>query len=139
MESAARLVLAALLTTIAAVHFYWASGGTRGITLAIPSAPGTSDTPLFAPGRGGAAAVGVLLLVAAAVAAGHLLQASQTTLLRLMAVVFTIRAVGEFRYVGFFKRVTDTPFAFWDTRVFSPLCIALSLLALGGSGLFGTW
>lgn len=137
MESAAKLALAVLLGTIAAVHFYWAAGGTRGIDLAIPSAPGTSSHPVFTPGVGGTAAVGVLLLAGAAVATGHLLPASQATVLRLMAAVFTLRAVGERRYVGFFKRVKDTPFAVWDSRLFSPLCIALSLLALAGSGLFG--
>ncbi len=120
MESAAKLALAVLLGTIAAVHFYWAAGGTRGIDLAIPSAPGTSSHPVFTPGVG-----------------GTVLPASQATVLRLMAAVFTLRAVGERRYVGFFKRVKDTPFAVWDSRLFSPLCIALSLLALAGSGLFG--
>lgn len=137
MESAAKLALAALLSTIAAVHFYWAAGGARGIHLAIPSTPGANSQPVFTPGPGGTAAVGVLLLAGAAVATGHLLPASQATLLRLMAVVFALRAVGERRYVGFFKRVKGTPFAMWDARIFSPLCIGLSLLALAGSGLIG--
>lgn len=137
MESAAKLALAVLLGTIAAVHFYWAAGGTRGVHLAIPSAPGAKSQPVFTPGPGGTAAVGVLLLAGAAVATGHLLPSSQATLLRLMAAVFSVRAVGERRYVGFFRRVKDTPFAVWDARLFSPHCIALSLPALAGSGLFG--
>jgi hypothetical protein len=44
-----------------------------------------------------------------------------------LAVLFGGRAIGERRYVGFFKRVRGTAFAWWDTRVFSPLCAALSL------------
>ena len=32
----------------------------------------------------------------------------------------------EFRSFGFFKRVRGTEFAWWDTRVYSPLCIAIS-------------
>jgi hypothetical protein len=44
-----------------------------------------------------------------------------------LAVLFGGRAIGERRYVGFFKRVRGTTFAWWDTRVFSPLCAALSL------------
>ena len=58
-------------------------------------------------------------------------------ILALMAAVFALRAVGDFRCVGFFKRVKDTPFAVWDSRLFSPLCGILSLLALAGSGLIG--
>lgn len=136
MESSARLVLAVLLTTIAAIHFYWAAGGTKGIDLAIPSVPSANNQPLFTPGARGTTAVGILFLVGAAIATGHVLPANQATLLRLMAAVFTLRAVGEFRYVGFFKGVRDTPFAVWDSHVFSPLCVALGLLALVGSGPF---
>jgi hypothetical protein len=44
-----------------------------------------------------------------------------------LAVLFGGRAIGERRYVGFFKRVRGTAFAWWDTRAFSPLCAALSL------------
>jgi hypothetical protein len=36
-----------------------------------------------------------------------------------------LRAVGEFRYVGLFKRVRGTKFAVLDTFVYSPLCLLL--------------
>ncbi len=133
MATVAALVLAALLTTIAAVHFYWAVGGRWGVSLAIPTSA-DGHHPLFEPGPIGTATVGALLLVGAAVAMGRLLPTWQVVLLRLMAVVFTLRAVGDFRYVGFSKRVKATPFAYWDARLFSPLCVALALLAAVASG-----
>jgi hypothetical protein len=34
--------------------------------------------------------------------------------------------VGEFKYVGFFKRVRGTRFATLDTLVYSPLCLLLA-------------
>jgi hypothetical protein len=34
--------------------------------------------------------------------------------------------MGEFNYVGFFKKVKDTEFAKWDTKLFSPLCLLIS-------------
>jgi hypothetical protein len=136
MESAAKLTLAILLSTLGAIHFYWATGGVKGAGVAIPSVPGTRNRPLFTPGRGGTIAVGVLLLAGAGVATGQVLPAIQPILLRLIAAVFCMRAVGEFHYVGFFKRVKETPFATWDSRLFSPLSVALGLLALVGSGLF---
>ena len=37
------------------------------------------------------------------------------------------RAIGEFRYVGFFKRVVGSRFATLDTFVYSPLCLALAI------------
>jgi uncharacterized protein DUF3995 len=43
-----------------------------------------------------------------------------------VAIVFMVRAIGDRRYVGFFKRVRGTRFARLDTRIYSPLCLALS-------------
>jgi hypothetical protein len=47
-----------------------------------------------------------------------------------MGLVFLVRAVGEFKLVGFFKRVRGTSFARWDTWLFSPLCLGISFAAL---------
>jgi hypothetical protein len=41
-----------------------------------------------------------------------------------------MRAIGDFRFVGFFKRVRDTPFAEWDTRLFSPVSLMLGIATL---------
>ena len=37
------------------------------------------------------------------------------------------RAIGDFKYVGFFKRVRGSKFARMDTLVYSPLCLLLAL------------
>ena len=47
-----------------------------------------------------------------------------------VGVVLLARAVGDFRYVGFFKRVRGSRFATLDSRYFSPLCLLLGLGAL---------
>ena len=44
-----------------------------------------------------------------------------------IGVTFLLRAIGERRYVGFFKRVRGTEFSRWDDRLFSPLCVGISL------------
>ncbi|MBN3819698.1 DUF3995 domain-containing protein, partial [Paraburkholderia sp. Se-20369] len=44
-----------------------------------------------------------------------------------LALIFAVRAVGDFRYVGFFKRIRGSRFARLDTLCYSPLCAALSL------------
>jgi hypothetical protein len=43
--------------------------------------------------------------------------------------VFGLRAIGDFRYLGFFKRVTGTRFARADTLIYSPLCAGLAAMA----------
>jgi len=42
--------------------------------------------------------------------------------------IFFLRAIGEFRYVGLFKRIKDTDFAKADTKLFVPLCLGIAIL-----------
>jgi hypothetical protein len=44
--------------------------------------------------------------------------------------VFLLRAIGDFRLVGFFKQINDTGFGYWDTWLFSPLCLFIAIVAL---------
>ena len=51
-------------------------------------------------------------------------------------------AVGDFTYVGWFKRVRHTSFGKMDTRLYTPLCTALGLGCLwlvSGRFAFGQW
>ncbi len=47
-----------------------------------------------------------------------------------LGVIFVLRAIGEFRMLGFFKSIKGTDFAFWDTWLYTPLSLALGLGAL---------
>ncbi len=44
--------------------------------------------------------------------------------------LFTLRAIGEFNYVGFFKKIKHTTFAKADTKIFSPLCLGIGIVGL---------
>ena len=90
---------------------------------------------MIAPGPVGTALVGVALLAMSALvaAAGGLFEGPvPATLLRTgsgaVALVFLARAIGEFRYVGFSKRVHGSLFARRDTYFYSPLCLLLAAL-----------
>jgi hypothetical protein len=48
-----------------------------------------------------------------------------------LVLVFFLRAIGNLRTFGFFKTITDSPFAEWDTWLYTPLCLLLALLAVG--------
>lgn len=122
--------LASVLASLAGLHIYWALGGRWGWGVATPQVDGR---PAFTPSR--AATVFVALGLAAA-AAVPLVRAGwfplpvapwlPQFLAALLSLVFFLRAVGDFRLVGFFKRVRGTAFAAWDTRLFSPLCLLLA-------------
>ena len=120
MPAVAR-TLAAILLALSALHVYWALGGRWGSSVTIPVINGR---PSFQPGPAATLFVAALLAVAAAI-----VLARATWGVRAIALVFLLRAAGDFRLFGFFKRVTDTPFAHMDTWVYSPLCLLLAVLA----------
>jgi Protein of unknown function (DUF3995) len=119
----------------AAVHVYWAAGGKAGKGAAIPAANGRA---VIKPSAFGTALVAVVLCMMAALVALRIgwldLPAlpSDSVVVEigtwLMAGVFALRAIGDFRYVGFFKRIRDSRFARLDTLAYSPLCAFLALL-----------
>ena len=125
------LVTAFVFCALSALHLYWAAGGIRDGSSAIPEREGKS---LFVPGRFSTLVVALLLALAAevvlqraafgpALLPAALVPAASWTL----AAVMLVRAIGDFRYVGFFKRVRDTRFATLDTKYFSPIALALAL------------
>lgn len=134
LPSLLSLSLATLLCTLAGIHIYWASGGGWGKAVAVPHIQGR---PAFAPGPVATRIVALLLLLGAATALGTIgIFGHDRTLLVMstwgvwgLSVVFFLRAIGDFNHCGLCKRVRDTPFAYWDTRLYSPLCLVLSGLA----------
>jgi len=126
--------LTLVLLSLAAIHVYWAIRG-RGTTAGVPSR--RDGTPVFRPGRVSTLGVALALGIAAFLVAGRA-QLIDVNLLPVVlhvgvwgvALAFALRTVGEFRYVGLFKRVRGTPFAQWDTRVFTPLCAAIAIAAV---------
>ena len=123
-------VLVGVLALLGALHLFWALGGTWGQGVAIPEVGGR---PVFRPSRLATAAVALGLFGAAlaALLRGYFLLGSfpgspAHWACVALGVMFLLRAVGEFRLVGFFKRVHGTAFAAWDTWAFSPLCLLLA-------------
>jgi Protein of unknown function (DUF3995) len=124
-----------ILLVLAAIHVYWAAGGRAGKGAAIPSADGR---PVIKPTAFATALVAVALCAMAALVALRIgwlrlpFLAGNNVIVQagvwLIAAVFALRAVGDFRYVGFFKRVRDSRFALLDTLAYSPLCACLALL-----------
>lgn len=126
------LVLCAVFLVLCVVHVRWLFG--------VPSFEGVVPTqdgkPVFHPSRSATLVVAVALLAAAVVSVWHgaFPQVEPIWIPRLgvwvLAAVFALRAVGDFRYCGVFKRVRGTKFARNDSLFFSPLCVAIAALAV---------
>ncbi len=125
------LTVCAVFVVLALWHFYLVFASPRGASGAVPSAAGK---PLFVPSTRATVAVGIALLgfaVLVAATAGLMpLPLPKLVLVGLcygLAVGLLARAVGEFKYVGFFKRVRASRFATLDTWLYSPLCLLLAI------------
>ena len=126
--------LALVLALLGALHVFWALGGLLGFGSVLPEVDGQRA---FVPTPAATFAVALALFGASALVLGRagvfsalVPAASFKWPMLVMGLVFLARAIGEFRLVGLFKRVRGTSFARWDTWLFSPLCLGLSLAAL---------
>lgn len=120
---------------LSAIHFYWAFGGEWGINDAVPV--NTEGRQMLDPGWFATMLVALGLLVFAVVTVGNTgvfdALVGRNVIIwatRGIALLFTLRAIGDFTYVGFFKKIKNTPFARNDTRMFSPLCALIAVLSI---------
>lgn len=125
------IMAACILASAAVVHMYWALGGSIGVGLAIPE---TAKGPLFPPKPVTTLLVSLALVLAADLMLARLGLATARIppwgmhlACGALALAFLGRAVGDFRYVGFFKRVRGSRFARLDTALYSPLCLFLAV------------
>ncbi len=119
-----------VMGSIGLIHFYWAFGGKWGIDQALP-ATDQGDKVL----RPGLLACVVVALGLMAFALFYLMIRSDAAVLLpsflwrwgapVLAGIFTMRALGDFKYVGVFKQIKTTVFAKMDTRYYTPLCLYL--------------
>jgi len=127
------LLIALIFAVLSLLHFYWAAGGSLGGGAAIPSMAGER---VFTPSAFASITVGLMLLMgmyAFLGRIGYLSFGFPAWLFRLgtavISLLFLLRAIGELRYVGFFKSIRDSEFATWDTYLYSPLCLFIAVSA----------
>jgi Protein of unknown function (DUF3995) len=124
------IVAAGVFAALSGLHVYWAVGGTSGSVAVIPTVEGRAT---LSPSAFATWVVAFLLALSALLLVGGVAGWEPTWLFRVgcagLGLVMLARAVGDFRTVGFFKRVRDTAFARNDTRFFAPLCLGLGIAA----------
>lgn len=126
-------ILSLLFILLSGLHFSWALGGTWGFDNALPT--NLKGEKILNPGKLDCVVVGLGLL---AFALFYLLQ-SNIIILNIpqwimnlagwsIPSIFIVRAIGEFNYVGFFKKIKDTAFGKLDTKIYSPLCAMIGVM-----------
>lgn len=135
MQFTLSTLLFSIFTILGLIHINWALGGKRGLEAALPVDANGERT--MNPRKVDSAVVGIGLLVfgtfyllqSGLVSAGLPEQVWQYGNW-IVPIIFVLRAVGDFKYLGFFKKVKNTKFAKWDTLLFSPLCAAIGMMAM---------
>ena len=135
MTSILSLIISFVFLLVSGIHFYWVFGGKWGAEQALPS--NEKGEKVLHPKKTDTAVVAIIFLC---IALYYLIIANILAMQLphwmheyggwILSMIFFLRALGDFRYVGFFKKVKGTPFAIADTKYFSPLCLLLALLAL---------
>jgi len=123
------ILVAVIMLIVSLFHFYWAFGGEYGLQSA---GPVMEEGAEFKPP---AAVIFVVacLLAGLAVLSLQLVWTWQPVkeyiayVGYLISFVFIVRSIGDFKYVGFFKKVYNSDFANLDTKYFSPLILVLGL------------
>jgi hypothetical protein len=128
------IFLTLIFGCLSLLHLYWAAGGRWGSEVTVPSTMGKRT---MNPSRLATVMVAVALGLALLTILGRLGVFGAVLPAWIfywgtlgIAGVFLLRAVGDFKLVGFFKQVRGTGFARWDTRLYSPLCLLISIIAL---------
>ncbi len=131
-------ILVSIFIAISGLHFYWVLGGVWGARAAIPDQFVDS---YFNPENKNKMKVATLivalglLVMAILVATNFSFWESPIEpqmvdyVLYGIGALFLLRAIGEFNYVGFFKRKKEGLFGKYDSLLFSPLCLVISFLA----------
>ena len=116
-----------LLLVISAFHFYWIFGGEFGTDAVFPKAKGKENVM---PNKALTFGAAIIFFCFGLVYLNHLIDLisfpNKITIL-VLAIIFLIRAIGEFRYIGFSKTIYNSKFATLDTKYYSPICLLLSL------------
>lgn len=121
-----------IMASLSVLHFFWAAGGQWGIAQSVPT--DNAGRRVMQPGILACIAVGTGLLGFSFYYLSKAIGRSSAEhvgishwVIWVLAFLFTARAIGDFRYVGFFKTIKNTAFAAMDSRWYAPLCLYLGL------------
>ncbi|MFG4005143.1 DUF3995 domain-containing protein [Flavobacterium aquidurense] len=129
------LLLFLIFATISALHFYWGFGGKWGSQAVVPTkddgmplfVPRTISTFIVAIGLLG---FGIFYLIKYGLIAVSLPEWLNKSGFWIIISIFILRAIGDFNYVGFFKKHKSSEFAIKDTKYYAPLCLLIGVLTL---------
>lgn len=127
------VIISLIFFTLGILHFNWLFGGTFGLEASLPT--DEKGKRVLNPKKIDTIIVGLALITFGIfyLVKGQLINFQLPEIVLsygswIIPSIFLVRAIGEFKYVGFFKKIKNTTFAKADTKLFSPLCLIISML-----------
>jgi hypothetical protein len=136
MTTMMAIIVFLIFLFISSIHFYWAFGGYWGSDAVLPTKADNNTkflNPTVLPTlivAFGVLGFGLFVLLKSGLIALYTPQWLYHYGLWIIAGIFTLRAIGNFYYVGFFKKIKQTKFGKNDTKYFSPLCLTIGILTI---------
>lgn len=135
MTTILSLILAITFIILALIHFNWSFGGKWGFDKSLPANekgeiilhPRKIDCAIVGFGLTG---FGLFYLLQSGFIALALPDWLMNIIAWIIPTIFILRAIGEFKYVGFFKKIKNTEFGKLDSKLFSPLCFIIGVLGM---------
>ncbi len=129
------IILCLIFAVLGGFHFYWLFGGVWGIKKVIPTKDNEKNTlaiPKFATLLVGLilVAFGLIYLIKSGLLSVQLPNWIVMYGYWFIPSVFILRSIGEFKYVGFFKKIKNTEFSKADSKIFSPLCLVIGVIGI---------
>ncbi|NCP84775.1 MAG: DUF3995 domain-containing protein [Bacteroidetes bacterium] len=129
------ILLSLIFFGLAILHFTWVFGGKTGFIESLPT--NENGIRVLNPTKLDSAIVGIGLTFFGLFYVFHLGLIyfklpywMHISGLWIIPIIFIVRAIGDFKYVGFFKRIRKTNFAKLDTKYFSPLCFGIGVTGM---------
>lgn len=129
------IILFVIFSALGLIHFYWLSGGKWGLEKALPTK--NNGEKAIEPPKIATVIVGIGLI------SFGLIYLIKTGLFNfqvpnwiitygswIIPSIFILRAIGDFNYVGIFKKIKNTEFAKADSKWFIPLCLIIGILGI---------
>ena len=126
------LILTITFLILALIHFNWAIGNEWGLNASLPTKE--SGELIFSPRKIDSGIVGIALLTFSFfyLFKSGLIHMNLHPIIEytfwIIPTIFLLRAIGDFRYAGLFRKIKTTDFARADTKIFTPLCLMLSII-----------
>lgn len=131
----ASLLLSIVLISLGSIHFNWVLGGTFGFSESLPT--NEKGERVLHPKKIDSAVVGlgltlfgIFYLFQSGIIAFNLPLWILKYAGWIIPTIFIIRAIGDFKYIGFFKKIQNTTFGKLDSKFYSPLCLCIGITGI---------